>query len=241
MEVQNLKTKSLVQQTADKIYKMITKDNIFKPGEQLPNELILSTQLGVSRSTLREAIRTLALQGILDVYRGKGTFISSNMTSFRGFGLESMERIRVQLKDLLEARLLFEPELTALVCKRATDDELYHIFDLGKETEKLILAGEDRTEIDTEFHKAIVAASHNEFLQHLMPILTKSINDAIQLNNGCKLPSEDILASNTLRDHALLMEFLKSRDANGAKYAMSIHIRHTINNLNLNTEDEPIF
>lgn len=235
-----IKKKSLVQQVADDIYKMITEDKIFAPGEQLPNENTLSSRLGVSRATLREAIRILAAQGVLDVYRGRGTFISPDIYTLNDIGLESMERVRVHLKDLYEARLLFEPEIASIVCRRASDAELKKIFDVGAEVEKVILAGKDRTEMDSEFHKILVKASHNEFLQRLFPIIDKSIQEAIKLN-GCKLPSEDLLAKDTLRDHALLMEFLKKRDAVSARNAMSIHLHHIITNLNINSDDEPIF
>ena len=222
-----IKKKSLVQQVADDIYKMITEDKIFAPGEQLPNENTLSSRLGVSRATLREAIRILAAQGVLDVYRGRGTFISPDIYTLNDIGLESMERVRVHLKDLYEARLLFEPEIASIVCRRASDAELKKIFEVGAEVEKVILAGKDRTEMDSEFHKILVKASHNEFLQRLFPIIDKSIQEAIKLN-GCKLPSEDLLAKDTLRDHALLMEFLKKRDAVSARNAMSIHLHHII-------------
>ena len=235
-----IKKKSLVQQVADDIYKMITEDKIFAPGEQLPNENTLSSRLGVSRATLREAIRILAAQGVLDVYRGRGTFISPDIYTLNDIGLESMERVRVHLKDLYEARLLFEPEIASIVCRRASDAELKKIFEVGAEVEKVILAGKDRTEMDSEFHKILVKASHNEFLQRLFPIIDKSIQEAIKLN-GCKLPSEDLLAKDTLRDHALLMEFLKKRDAVSARNGMSIHLHHIITNLNINSDDEPIF
>ena len=235
-----IKKKSLVQQVADDIYKMITEDKIFAPGEQLPNENTLSSRLGVSRATIREAIRILAAQGVLDVYRGRGTFISPDIYTLNDIGLESMERVRVHLKDLYEARLLFEPEIASIVCRRASDAELKKIFEVGAEVEKVILAGKDRTEMDSEFHKILVKASHNEFLQRLFPIIDKSIQEAIKLN-GCKLPSEDLLAKDTLRDHALLMEFLKKRDAVSARIAMSIHLHHIITNLNINSDDEPIF
>lgn len=235
-----IKKKSLVQQVADDIYKMITEDKIFAPGEQLPNENTLSSRLGVSRATLREAIRILAAQGVLDVYRGRGTFISPDIYTLNDIGLESMERVRVHLKDLYEARLLFEPEIASIVCRRASDAELKKIFEVGAEVEKVILAEKDRTEMDSEFHKILVKASHNEFLQRLFPIIDKSIQEAIKLN-GCKLPSEDLLAKDTLRDHALLMEFLKKRDAVSARNAMSIHLHHIITNLNINSDDEPIF
>ena len=63
--------KTLAQQTADSIYSLILEGSEFKPGDQLPGENILSEKLGVSRSTLRESIRILVAQGLLEVYRGR--------------------------------------------------------------------------------------------------------------------------------------------------------------------------
>ena len=231
-----VKRKSLSQQVADTIYHMIVEEKVFQPGDQLPNENELSEQLGVSRATLREASRILVSQGILEIYRGKGTFIAQDMKAFGDFGLENLERIRIRLKDLYEARLLFEPELTAIACRRATDEEIAEILRIGVEVEQTIHAGKDRTEIDQAFHRAIVTASHNDFMMRLIPIINRAVEESILLNSGNRTLAED-----TLRDHALVMDFLKKRDCGGAKQAMSIHIHHAISTLNLNLGDDPIF
>lgn len=232
--------KTLSQQAADSIYKLISDGSEFKPGDQLPGENILSEKLGVSRSTLREAIRILVSQGILNVYRGKGTFVSSDINIPGNFRLEQMESIRVRLKDLYEARLLFEPRLSAIACRRATDEEISRILVIGKEVETTIQKGEDRTKIDQDFHNAIIAASHNEFLQRLAPIINSAIEETV-LFGSVSETGTGTLAENTLRDHALLMEFLKNRDAGGAEQAMSIHLHHAIATLGLNSGENPIF
>lgn len=228
--------KSLSQQAADSIYKLIVEGEEFKPGTQLPGENILSERLGVSRNTLREAIRILVSQGVLEVYRGKGTFVSPDMKAFGEYKFAPIERVRIRLKDLYEARLLFEPEMSAIACRRASDEEINHILSIGKEIEEVIEAGKDRTKIDQDFHNAIVAASHNEFMQRLVPIINKAVAESILLDS-----SAQTLEENTLRDHALLMEFLRERDAVGAKQAMSIHLHHAIITLGLNHYDDPIF
>ncbi len=233
--------KSLVQQTADNIYTLIVVKKEFKPGEQLPNENALAELLGVGRSTLREAVRILVSQGILTVQRGKGTFVSAEVNSYSDLELESMDRIRARLKDLFETRLIFEPSIAAMACKRATDEELETILKIGKEEEKIIADGKNHTEIDFEFHRAIVIASHNDFLQKLLPIINNAISDAVALNPYCNPLESNVLADNTAKDHARLMEFLKDRDSDGAKNAMLIHLHHGIKNMGLNTGDEPIF
>ena len=70
-----MEKKSLSQQTADRLYTMIVVERRLSPGEKLPSELDLSRELGVSRTTLREAIHVLASQKILEVRRGRGTFV----------------------------------------------------------------------------------------------------------------------------------------------------------------------
>lgn len=228
--------KSLSQQAAENIYKLIAEGVEFKPGDQLPGENILSNRLGISRNTLREAIRILTAHGVLEVYRGKGTFVSPDMKPFGEFQLESFEHIRMRLKDLYEARLLFEPELSAIACRRATDEEIKNILEIGKEVEETIRCGGDRTQIDQEFHNAIIFASRNDFFQRLIPIINHAVEDSILIDSSLRT-----LEENTLRDHALLMEFLKNRDPIGAKQAMSIHLHHAITTLRLNHNGDPIF
>lgn len=227
---------SLAQKTADEIYDMIIKEHTFNPGDKLPNENELSDSLGISRATLREAIRILSLQGILEVMRGKGTFVTNDAALFDDYGMGNFDRIRVRLKDLYELRLIFEPQVAALACRRATQEEINKICIQGEEVAKIICEGKDRTEADKEFHKLIVMASHNDFMIRFIPMINKAVSESIYLNSNSK-----ILAEDTLRDHALIMEFLQKHDELGTKYAMEIHIHHAIHNLNLNNGEDPLY
>ena len=229
-----MKKQSLAQQAADSLYGMIADGGIWKPGEQLPGENDLSSQLGISRATLREAIRLLAAQGVLTVYRGRGTFVSRAAASAQGQTLRELPLMRARLRDLFEARLLFEPELAAMACRRATDRELQRILSLGEAVERAIRAGEDRTEYDQAFHQAIAAAAHNAFLTRLAPIINRAVTEAIQVRG-----TEAVLGEITLRDHALLMEFLRARDGAGARQAMAIHLHRAVLSLGLQEEDLP--
>lgn len=229
-------SKSLAQKTVDEIYDMIVKEHTFQPGAKLPNENELSDDLGISRATLREAIRMLSLQGVLEVRRGKGTFVTSDMSVFDDFGISNFDRIRIRLKDLYEMRLIFEPQVTALACRRATDEELEYICSQGEIVAQIIRDGKDRTEADQEFHKAIIMASHNDFMIRLIPLINRAVSESIFINS-----SGTTLAENTLRDHAMIMEFLCQRDEQGARNAMEIHIHHAIHTLKLNQERDPLF
>lgn len=223
-----LKKQSLSQQTAGRLYTMIVAEKRVKPGEKLPNELELSRQLGVSRTTLREALRDLTTQGVLEIRRGRGTFVDRRVEEIGDFGFGSLNRVRGQLRDLFELRSIFEPQAARLACLRATAEELSEILEQGKAVEACIRAGEDRTEADRAFHAAIVRATHNEFMVRLLPIINQAVASAVAAGDHAGQLAED-----TLRDHALLLEFFRKRDERGAEHAMAIHMHHSIDVMGL--------
>ena len=94
--------------------------------------------------------------------------------------------------------------------------------------EQCIRAGRDRTQADQAFHTAIVRAAHNEFLLRLLPIIHQAVSTAVERGEH-----REQLAEDTLRDHALLLEFLKKRDGEGAEHAMAIHMRHSMDVMGL--------
>ena len=230
-----MRRQSLAQQAANTLYQRIADEGLWQPGDRLPGENELAAQLGISRATLREAIRLLAAQGVLTVYRGRGTFVSRE-TAFHGQGaLHGLSLVRARLRDLFEARLLLEPELAALACRRASDRELQRILSLGEAVERAIRAGEDRTEYDQSFHQAIAAAAHNAFLTRLAPIINRAVTEAVQVRGP-----EAVLEEITLQDHALLMDFLRVRDGAGARQAMAVHLRRAMLNLGLRDVGEDV-
>jgi len=223
-----MEKQSLSQQTAQRLYRMIAAEKKFTPGEKLPNELELSQEMKVSRATLREAIRELVTQGVLEVRRGRGTFVSRRVEEINDFGFSTLDQVRVQLRDLFELRAVFEPEMAALACRRASPEELSDILAQGERVAARIRAGEDRTQADRDFHAAIVRATHNEFMARLLPIISQAVETAIVSGEH-----GDRLAEHTLRDHALLMEFFQKGDPEGARHAMAIHMRHAMDEMGL--------
>ena len=223
-----MEKQSLSQQTAQRLYNLIAAEKKLAPGEKLPNELELSQEMGVSRATLREAIRALATQGVLEVRRGRGTFVSQHAGEIEDFGFDALEQVRGQLRDLFELRSIFEPQAARLACQRATQAELQEILSRGAEVERCIRAEKDRTKADREFHAAIVRATHNEFMMRLLPMINQAVASAIQTGEH-----REQLARDTLRDHALLLEFFQKRDGEGAEHAMAIHMRRSMDVMGL--------
>jgi len=215
--------KSLVENVAEDILAMITIDKRFNKGDKLPNENELSANLKVSRTTLREAIRILVAHNILEIQRGKGTYVKNDQAQSDEFSLKELTTLKPDVKDLYEMRLIFEPQSAYYAARRATDKELERILYYGKLVEQRILKKEDRTEVEQAFHKSIAKATHNEFMNRLIPILHQAIDKGVVLSEV-----NDEMVQNTLNDHRIIMEFLAKRDAEGAKTAMKLHILHAM-------------
>ena len=216
--------KSLAESTAEEIFNMIVVDKKYLPGEKIPNENELSTKMRVSRSTLREAIKILETGNVLEIRRGRGTFVTSlNGVDTIG-GIEKLASVKVNLKDLYEMRMLFEPQIAYYAAIRGTDKEIERIIYYGEKEEKSIKKNLDSTEIEQAFHRSIVKAAHNEFMEKLMPILYKAINSSTHINSAY---------INVIDDHRMIMDFLQKRDAEAAKAAMHLHIIHNMRNLGI--------
>ena len=219
--------KMLSQSIADTLISMITIEKRFAAGDKLPNENELAAELSVSRTTIREAIKTLAARDIVEIQRGRGTFVTKGAWAQKQ-EMEQLTAIKVNAKDLYEMRLIFEPEAAYLAAERGTETEIRRILEYGRKVEEQIRAEQDRTENEQAFHKAIAQATHNEFMNQLMPILFQAISKGVTLSE-----QSDKAIDDTLNDHRTIMEFLQQRNAEGAKNAMKIHILHAIKELHI--------
>ncbi len=137
--------------------------------------------------------------------------------------LSSLAPAAVNIRDLYEMRLIFEPEAAFYAANRATEEEIQRILALGAEIEERIRQNKDRTEVEQSFHKSIAKATHNEFMNQLMPVIYEGINKGVKLSEA-----HEAAVRATLVDHKILMDFLKERNGEGARNAMRIHILHAM-------------
>ena len=214
---------SLSGRAADEITEMIARQR-FLPGDKLPNELELAEELGVSRTTLREALRILSTRGLVEAHRGVGTFVTRSETIHADFDVLKIQNTRVNIKDLYEMRLMFEPQAAYYACLRASDEELAMIFHYGELDEQMIRSRDPLwDEVEQKFHNAIASATHNQFNTSLLPIFNRAIRQGVILAN-----ESPQVAEQTLNDHRLLMQYLQDRNPQGAKAAMHLHIMNTM-------------
>jgi len=220
-----MRKEKLSQRVSARLYEIIVDEGLYPPGSKLPNELELCRFLDVSRTTLREAISTLVAQGVLEIRRGKGTFVAEKLPD-TGLDLSALSPMRSRAKDLFEMRLIFEPATVALACRRASDEELEHIRFLAEEVERIAGEGGDWPLADQEFHLALIRASHNEYMRRLYPIINGAVNEILQIGEN-----RQQMQTLALADNRTILEFLLLRDEDGASHAMSIHMRHLIQTL----------
>ena len=215
--------KVLSEMIADDILSMITVEKKYMPGDKLPNENELSRELNVNRATLREAIKILTTNDILEIRRGIGTFVKENTNIEDYAGVSAFKSQHVDIKDLYEMRMLIEPEAAYFATMRATEAEMNNILKYGDIVEKKIIDNTDRTLEEQEFHKAIAKATHNMYMNKLIPALLQVIYIAVKVTQ-----SNEELRIETIRDHRLVMDFMSQRDAEGARTAMRLHMLHAI-------------
>ena len=212
--------KLLTRAVEKKIIKII-KENYMQPGDKLKNEYELAELLNVSRGTIREAIKSLVSRNILEVRQGAGTFVSNkNGVPEDPLGLTFISDIKEDKKvalDLLDIRLMLEPEIAALAAVKGTTKQIKTMLEQCKIVEELIKKGEDYREADILFHKRIAQCSGNRVIENLIPIINSSVSLTINL-------TEDVFRQNTYKEHRAVAEAIASGDSLGAKCAMIVQL-----------------
>lgn len=214
-------TKSLVDQTADKILAYMA-DRKLTVGDKIPNEYDLAKDLEVSRSTIREAVRVLTSKNILEIRRGLGTFVSSKRgISEDPLGFSLVPDTLKLVQDLFEVRSLLEPRMTQLAAVHASQDEVAQLKEIKEKIEDQVeTSGQLHFQYDMDFHSLIAQASGNLAMTQLIPI----INQSIWLYNTQSYSSEAIKREMVI-SHQEILEAIQDQKPDQAYQAMANHIQ----------------
>lgn len=211
--------KSLGAQTEDRLMEYILQEPV-EPGEKIPNEFELAKKFGVGRSTIREAVKGLVSRGILEVRRGSGTYVlNTNPLDEDPLGLGKIEDKYKLALELFDVRLMIEPEIAALACKNATEEELEKLQRLCQETETLYVEGCNHISKDTEFHTCIARCSKNQVVEILIPVIHTAVMTFANLTHR-------LLMEETIKTHRAITEAIVKRDSVGARCAMLMHLTY---------------
>ncbi|WP_433267719.1 FadR/GntR family transcriptional regulator [Actinosynnema sp. CS-041913] len=155
-----------------RVKEMITSGEL-KPGDRLPREADLAERLGLSRNSLREAVKALSLVRVLDVRQGDGTYVSSlradDLLGALSFVLD-LHRGEDSVLEVLQVRRILEPAAAAMAAQRIEPDELAALrtlCDAGEHAQSM----DDLVEHDLAFHRAIARCSGNAYLAQLLDTL----------------------------------------------------------------------
>jgi GntR family transcriptional repressor for pyruvate dehydrogenase complex len=211
---------ALTDEAIDKIKEMITSGRL-RPGEKLPREADLAAELGLSRNSLREAVKALSMINVLDVRQGDGTYATSLAPSLL---LEALSFIVDFHRDdtvleFLEVRRILEPAATGLAAARMSEEgrkelgEILRAADVNAPIEAFVAA-------DLEFHRKIAVGAGNSVLASLIDNMSVPTTRA-RLWRGVTEPRAQ---ERTLLEHSAIYHAIISRDADLARSSAIVHI-----------------
>jgi GntR family transcriptional repressor for pyruvate dehydrogenase complex len=211
---------ALTDNAIEAIRHMITSGEV-APGDRLPRESELAERLGLSRNSLREAVKALALINVLTVRQGDGTYVASldpsTLMDTLGFVLDFQPPEAVL--HFLHVRRMLEPGATALAANTMSEREL---DDLGMLLDSLPSDPDIETLVanDTEFHARIAAASGNPVLCSLLETLSTR-TQKVRVWRGL---TQDDAVERTLREHREIYRAMVRRDSEAARSWATVHI-----------------
>lgn len=189
-------------------------------GEKLPNEFELGQMFQVGRSTIREAVKSLVTKGILEVRRGDGTYVKSHCSLAEDpLGLSRLDDKYKLALELMDVRLILEPEIAASAAAHATTENKAELQALCGEVERLCLSGEDHTPKDIAFHTCIARCSQNRVMEMLVPIINTAVTTFASLTHRT-------LRRETIQTHRAITDAILAGDAVGARCAMVMHLTY---------------
>jgi DNA-binding FadR family transcriptional regulator len=191
-----------------------------KPGEPLPQELTLCDQMDVSRTVIREAIKSLAAKGLVDSRAKRGTIVRPA----RSWNYLDPEVLDWQARTDLDGRYLFhltelrqtiEPVAAGMAAKRATNDELCLIAEACEEMTRTVDSVEDFLAADIRFHVEILHATGNPFFAPVANVISTTLESSLRVTNR---QAADNLASVPV--HQKVMKAICARQSTKAQAAM---------------------
>ena len=194
------------------------------PGHKLPPEREMAEQFETSRVALREALRSLEQEGMIEIKRGSGggAFVTDFEAALRALA-DSMHMIvklgQAKSSHLTEVRTMLEPVMARTAAKRATAEDIKALGDLLDAQESELLSGDLSRDRNIEFHRVIADACHNPVLSVVVMAINGAIRDEIYRS---KLTRE--MREQVVRYHRELYRAISARDAESAGRIMEEHV-----------------
>jgi GntR family transcriptional regulator, transcriptional repressor for pyruvate dehydrogenase complex len=193
----------------------------WQPGDRLPSETELCNALCIGRSTLREALKSLAFVGMVQMRPGEGTYVMDGTQALADrLNARGLLRTEKDLRDVSEARLILETELAALAAERMEPADLENLDEiLAQMKHRLDEEGREYAMLDVEFHLAIAKSSKNRLLHQLLVPIRETLQEFIAKSQ--ELPG---IKQSAHEHHARIVAALRQRNPEKARRAMRAHL-----------------
>jgi GntR family transcriptional regulator, transcriptional repressor for pyruvate dehydrogenase complex len=212
----------------DKVYEGVAKQierlilKRLQPGDKLPSERELAETLRVSRSSIRDAIRSLELMGMVEPRQGAGTIVREISSESLVNPLANAIKRKEELTgELLDFRKMLEPQLAARAATRVSPNQISEMEQILERQEQKLRDGESAIVEDSEFHYAIALASGNSVVLRVLDTLMDLLRDSRERSLQVEGRPQKSLAG-----HRRILAALKRHDGEAAKAAMRRHIEN---------------
>lgn len=197
----------------------------WKPGDRIPPERDLCQELGIARTSLREALKAMELVGMLNSRVGDGTFVCPRSEFLSRPLLWAFTALdHDELHDILESRMMIEEIVAGLAAERGTDEQIARIAETVQLMRDSITRDESIIEADMAFHVAVSTAAQNELLRNAVQLLRNLTRQGIYH----KLLIPD-MARLSLKGHVAIYTAIQKRSPLAARRAMRAHLSETMN------------
>ncbi len=204
----------------------LVRDGHLQPGDRLPSERELCERFGVSRVTVREALRVLEASGLVEIKVGArgGAFVTSPTSERVGAGLADLLSLSpLTPANVTEARMVIELGLIPLVVERATETDLRELRTLCDSGRAALDAGTYSMAMSAEFHVRLAAATHN----HAIEMLVHSFHGPLLMSLHEAHVVAPLMGHRGVEEHLLVVEAIEGRDTAAACEIMRVHVERT--------------
>ncbi len=216
-----LQSSKVFERVAEQIEQRILSGELHS-GDRLPTERELGEQFQVSRTAVREAMKTLAQKGLVDMRPGRGTIVINGTSEAMQHSLGLMMRVGQEhsLEQLNEVRLILELEIAALAAERATDNERAAMADAIAIMDVNLKNADAFISADNDFHRALAKATQNVLILALVDSIVILLSEQRKL-----IFSVDGGPERGQQHHKLILDAVLQRDPKAARNAMLAHLR----------------
>ncbi|BBL78352.1 GntR family transcriptional regulator [Rubrobacter xylanophilus] len=192
-----------------------------QPGQALPSERKLAEQFKVGRAVVREAVRQLEAHGLVESRHGGGNYVREITSEHLVAPIASvLSNSKAQLRrELMEARLLFEPQVAREAAARADEEDIRRLEAVIRRQQERVERGQPTPKEDAEFHSLLAQATHNTVVERVMDVINGLLEDSYE-----RLFQHGERSRRSLEGNSRILEAVMQHDQEAAEKAMKEHI-----------------